>query len=180
MNFRSNLERIAEIYGGIAIFSVDQGSSTHRAGVRAGDVLVAVNGRRVRRMAEYATARTLRRELLELVVVRGGRTITLWAGIHAKAVRAAANDNDGNGPALGAAPPDARFARQRARGLSRRFVASTSPRPMKPGSSKQSPQRVLQTLGRSEPPLSGSHSLRGDLRWLGSSVAPRRPSCRWC
>jgi len=94
MNFRSNLERIAEIYGGIAIFSVDQGSSTHRAGVRAGDVLVAVNGRRVRRMAEYATARTLRRDVLELVVVRGCRTITLWAGINPRA--SAANDNDGN------------------------------------------------------------------------------------
>jgi S1-C subfamily serine protease len=86
MTFRSNLERIAEIYGGIAIFSVDQGSSTHRAGVRAGDVLVAVNGRRVRRM----------RDVLELVVVRGGRTITLWAGIHPKGAATAANDNDGN------------------------------------------------------------------------------------
>jgi S1-C subfamily serine protease len=98
MTFRSNLERIAEIYGGIAIFSVDQGSSTHRAGVRAGDVLVAVNGRRVRKMAEYAVARATRRDVLELVVVRGGRTITLWAGIHPRAVRAqaAANDNDGS------------------------------------------------------------------------------------
>ena len=92
MTFRSNLERIAEIYGGIAIFSVDQGSSTHLAGVRAGDVLVAVNGRRVRRMSEYAAARTLRRDVLELVVVRGGRTITLWAGILPKG--RAANDNE--------------------------------------------------------------------------------------
>ena len=81
MNFRTNLERIAEIYGGIAIFSVDVGSTTHRAGVRAGDVLVAVNGRRVRKLTEYAAARTLRRDLLELVVVRGGRELKLWAGI---------------------------------------------------------------------------------------------------
>lgn len=92
--FRSNLERIAEIYGGIAIFSVDQGSSTHRAGVRAGDVLVSVNGRRVRRMADYAWARNLRRDVLELVVVRRGRTITLWAGIQSS--MAAENDNHGN------------------------------------------------------------------------------------
>jgi S1-C subfamily serine protease len=83
MNFRNNLERIAEIYGGIAIFSVDPGSATHRAGVRAGDVLVSVNGRRVRRLSEYATARGLRKDVLELVVVREGRTLTLWAGIHA-------------------------------------------------------------------------------------------------
>lgn len=97
MNFRNNLERIAEIYGGIAIFSVDPGSATHRAGVRAGDVLVSVNGRRVRRLSEYATARGLRKDVLELVVVRDGRTLTLWAGIHGipapKAVPRADNDN---------------------------------------------------------------------------------------
>jgi S1-C subfamily serine protease len=80
MSFRRNLERMAEIYGGIAIFSVDPGSTTHRAGVRAGDVLIVVNGRRVRRLAEYATARKLQAELLELVVVRDGREIKLWAG----------------------------------------------------------------------------------------------------
>jgi S1-C subfamily serine protease len=96
MNFRTNLERIAEIYGGIAIFSVDTGSTTHRAGVRAGDVLVAVNGRRVRKLAEYAAARTLRRDLLELVVVRAGREITLWAGLTPSARGEAENDNHGN------------------------------------------------------------------------------------
>lgn len=82
MSFRSNLERIAEIYGGIAIFSVDIGSTTHRAGVRAGDVLIAVNGRRVRRLADYASARKLQEELLELVVVRDGKEMKLWAGHH--------------------------------------------------------------------------------------------------
>jgi S1-C subfamily serine protease len=92
MTFRSNLERIAEIYGGIAIFSVDQGSTTHRAGIRAGDVLVQVNGRRVRRMADYASARSLRPDVLELVVVRGGKTLTLWAGVQARKP-VAANDN---------------------------------------------------------------------------------------
>ncbi len=78
--FVDNLERMAEIYGGIAIFSVEPGSTTHRAGVRSGDILVAVNGRRVARLSDYASARRLRDELLELVVVRGGRTLTLWAG----------------------------------------------------------------------------------------------------
>jgi predicted metalloprotease with PDZ domain len=82
MNFRKKLERMAEIYSGIAIFSVDKGSTTYRAGVRAGDVLVAVNGRRVRRLAEYASARKLRDELLELVVVRDGREMKLWVGHH--------------------------------------------------------------------------------------------------
>jgi S1-C subfamily serine protease len=71
---------MAEIYGGIAIFSVDKGSTTHRAGVRAGDVLIVVNGRRVRRLSEYATARKLQAELLSLVVIRDGKEIKLWAG----------------------------------------------------------------------------------------------------
>jgi S1-C subfamily serine protease len=94
MNFRTNLERIAEIYGGIAIFSVDVGSTTHRAGVRAGDVLVEVNGRRVRRLAEYAAARKLRPDLLQLVVVRNGRELKLWAGLPSSATPRAENDND--------------------------------------------------------------------------------------
>jgi S1-C subfamily serine protease len=81
MSFRNDLEKMAEIYGGIAIFSVDPGSTTHRAGVRAGDVLVEVNGRRVRRLSEYTIARKLRRDLLELVVVRAGRELKLWAGV---------------------------------------------------------------------------------------------------
>ena len=97
MNFRSSLERIAEIYGGIAIFSVDAGSTTHKAGVRAGDVLVSVNGRRVRKLSEYAAARTLRRDVLELVVVRGGKHMTLWAGIvPAAKPQQADNDNGDN------------------------------------------------------------------------------------
>ncbi len=92
MTFRSNLERMAEIYEGIAIFSVDKGSTTHRAGVRAGDVLVAVNGRRVRRLADYAAARKLQQELLELVVVREGREIKLWTG-HVAPPTKVENDN---------------------------------------------------------------------------------------
>ncbi|MET0343172.1 MAG: PDZ domain-containing protein [Polyangiales bacterium] len=85
MSFRKNLERIAEIYGGIAIFSVDDGSITHRAGVRSGDVLVEVNGRRVKKLVEYAAARKLRKDLLELVVMRDGRKHRLWAGQQASA-----------------------------------------------------------------------------------------------
>ena len=85
MSFRKNLERIAEIYGGIAIFSVDDGSITHRAGVRSGDVLVEVNGRRVKKLVEYAAARKLRKDLLELVVMRDGRMLRLSAGQQASA-----------------------------------------------------------------------------------------------
>lgn len=92
MSFRRNLEKMAQIYDGIAIFSVEKGSTTHRAGVRAGDILVAVNGRRVRKLAEYASARKLRSDLLELVVVRDGRELTLWGGHQASAERETARD----------------------------------------------------------------------------------------
>ncbi len=78
MLFRENLEMIAKIYEGVAIFSVEPGTTSHRAGVRAGDVLVAVNGRRVRGLHDYANARSLRGELLELVVMRDGQQLTLW------------------------------------------------------------------------------------------------------
>ena len=78
--FRDNLERMAEIYEGIAVFSVEPGSMSHRAGIRSGDILVAVNGRRVRKVGDYAWARRTKRQLQEFVVVRGGREITLWTG----------------------------------------------------------------------------------------------------
>jgi C-terminal processing protease CtpA/Prc len=76
--FRDDLERMAQIYGGIAIFSVEPGSTTYRAGVRSGDILVEVNGHRVRRAGDYASARRRRSKLLELVVVRSGRQVRLW------------------------------------------------------------------------------------------------------
>lgn len=78
MLFRENLEKIAKIYEGVAIFSVQPGTTSHRAGVRAGDVLLAVNGRRVRRLHDYAVARAARRDTLELVVMRDGQRLTLW------------------------------------------------------------------------------------------------------
>jgi S1-C subfamily serine protease len=78
MLFRENLEKIAKIYEGVAVFSVEPGTTSHRAGVRAGDVLVAVNGRRVRGLHDYASARGIRGELLELVVMREGQQLTLW------------------------------------------------------------------------------------------------------
>jgi len=91
MLFRENLEKIAKIYEGVAIFSVQPGTTSHRAGVRAGDILVAVNGRRVRKLVDYALARGTRKDTLELVVMRDGQQLTLWT-THAEA-DLAANDN---------------------------------------------------------------------------------------
>jgi S1-C subfamily serine protease len=79
MAFREDLERMARIYEGVAIFSVERGSTTHRAGVRAGDILISVNGRRIRHHSEYGEARKLRSECIELVLIRQGRELTLWA-----------------------------------------------------------------------------------------------------
>jgi S1-C subfamily serine protease len=92
--YRLNLERMAKIYDGIAIFGVEPGTTSHRAGVRAGDILVAVNGRRVRRLSDYAGARQLRREMLELVVVRNGQEVTLWASDAASVSTPARAEND--------------------------------------------------------------------------------------
>jgi S1-C subfamily serine protease len=92
--YRNNLEKMAKIYDGIAIFGVEPGTTSHRAGVRAGDILIAVNGRRVRRLADYAGARQLRRETLELLVVRNGQEVTLWACDAAVPEALPSNDND--------------------------------------------------------------------------------------
>ena len=80
MAYREELEKMAEIYEGIAIFGVVPGTTSHRAGVRAGDILVMVNGRRVRKLSDYAAARKRHEMSLELVVVRRGQKVTLWTG----------------------------------------------------------------------------------------------------
>lgn len=79
MLYKKNLERMAAIYGGIAVYSVLPGSPTHRAGVKAGDILMRVNGARVEDLVEYVRARRRRKDGIELEVVRAGRTRTLWA-----------------------------------------------------------------------------------------------------
>jgi S1-C subfamily serine protease len=79
---------MARIDEGVAIFSVEKGSTTHRAGVRAGDILMSVNGRRIRHHSEYGGARDLRSDVLELVVIRAGRELRLWAE-HREPVRPA-------------------------------------------------------------------------------------------
>jgi hypothetical protein len=47
----------------------------------------------VARLSDYASARRLRDAVLELVVVRSGRTLTLWAGDAAQRRRDTASVN---------------------------------------------------------------------------------------
>ena len=79
MLFRKNLEKMAAIYGGMPVYSVLPGSPTDRAGVRAGDVLLAVNGERVSDLLDYVRARRLCEDGIELLVVRAGAQHRLWA-----------------------------------------------------------------------------------------------------
>lgn len=73
----ATLERMAQLFRGLAIFSVDPGSAAERAGIRAGDVVLRLNGQRVECLHDYGAARQLRPELDDLVVVRRGREVRL-------------------------------------------------------------------------------------------------------
>lgn len=72
---------LGTVYAGILIVDVERGSLSHRAGVRGGDVLVTVNGQRVRCMADYALARPKYAHELVLVVIRDGVEIELRADL---------------------------------------------------------------------------------------------------
>ena len=48
------------------------GSPAARAGIRYGDVLLSVNGRRTKTVVDYIEAKDLRRDGMEIVVFRSG------------------------------------------------------------------------------------------------------------
>lgn len=71
------LESLAAALEGIAILGVLPGSPADEAGVRFGDVLMEVNGRRVRSWREYIAATAEARDGMDAVVVRGGAPLAL-------------------------------------------------------------------------------------------------------
>lgn len=71
------LESLAAALEGIAILGVLPGSAADEAGVRFGDVLMEVNGRRVRSWREYIAATAADRGGMDAIVFRGGSTLAL-------------------------------------------------------------------------------------------------------
>ena len=77
---KKSLFAIAATLEGIPILGVLEGTPAARAGLRYGDVLLAVNGRRTRTVVDYIEAKNLREEGMDIVVFRSGeemvRTLT--------------------------------------------------------------------------------------------------------
>ena len=69
---RAKLEQLASILEGVPIWGCLQGSASARAGMQYGDILLRVNGQRVRSIEEYLQARKLDERAMEVRLVRGG------------------------------------------------------------------------------------------------------------
>ena len=63
---------LAAALGGIPVLGTLAGSPAAQAGIRYGDVVLAVNNRRTRTMLDYLEAKALRADGMEVVVFRAG------------------------------------------------------------------------------------------------------------
>lgn len=70
---RDKLEQMASILGGVPIWGCLEGSPSARAGMQYGDILMEVNGERVKSIREYAIARSLDEDEMVVKIVRNGR-----------------------------------------------------------------------------------------------------------
>lgn len=69
---RSNLFALAKALEGIPVLGALGGTPAARAGIRYGDVLLSVNGRRTRTVVDYVEAKALRTDGMDVVVFRQG------------------------------------------------------------------------------------------------------------
>lgn len=74
---KRSLFALAKALEGVPILGALGGTSAARAGLRYGDVLLEVNGRRTKSIAEYIEAKDLREGGMSVVVFRGGAQIAL-------------------------------------------------------------------------------------------------------
>ena len=75
---RKQLEEIAAAIEGIPVWGCLAGSTSAAAGVRYGDVVLGVNGRRTQTIDDYLEARALRSDGIELRLFRAGAELTLF------------------------------------------------------------------------------------------------------
>lgn len=73
---RKSLEAIAAALEGLPVLGVLPGTPAARAGVRYGDVVLSVNGRRTRTVADYVEAKDLDPKGMIVVVFRSGEAAT--------------------------------------------------------------------------------------------------------
>ncbi len=69
---KTALFQLAKTLDGLAVLGCMQGTPAALAGVRYGDVLLEVNGRRTRNFGEYIEAKALRADGMKVVIFRSG------------------------------------------------------------------------------------------------------------
>jgi S1-C subfamily serine protease len=69
---RSALFQLAKALDGLPVLGCLQGTPAYVAGVRYGDVLLSVNGRRTRSFGDYVEAKALRTDGMSIVIFRSG------------------------------------------------------------------------------------------------------------
>ena len=107
---RNQLEEIAAAVQGVPVWGCLKGSPSADAGVRYGDIVMVVNGMRTANIEDYLEARKLRKDGVELVILRDGNEMTLLLEFRA------ANTTSveqmvvelAEGRTLSSAPPDLR------------------------------------------------------------------------
>jgi S1-C subfamily serine protease len=68
---------IAAALGGIPVLGALASSPAARAGIRYGDVVLSVNGRRTRTMVDYVDGKALRLDGMDVVIFRGGEELSI-------------------------------------------------------------------------------------------------------
>jgi S1-C subfamily serine protease len=71
---RGALFELARALEGLPILGCLQGTPAARAGVRYGDILLSVNGRRTKTFGEYIEAKALSKDGMKVVVFRSGES----------------------------------------------------------------------------------------------------------
>ncbi len=79
MQSREQIQHMAEILGGLAVYACFPGSAAHRAGIRYGDIVLSVNGRPTPDQDSYMRARGVHSQVASVVIFRAGahHTVTL-------------------------------------------------------------------------------------------------------
>lgn len=75
-----------EVFQGLPVWCCFPGSISDRAGVRAGDVLLIANGMRIDSLDSYVEARGLRKDALELTLLRGNTMLEITLDLSSDAV----------------------------------------------------------------------------------------------
>jgi predicted metalloprotease with PDZ domain len=69
---KASLFALAKVLEGMPILGTLSGTPAARAGIRYGDILLSVNGRRTRTVLDYIEAKELRADGMDVVIFRTG------------------------------------------------------------------------------------------------------------